>query len=103
MGVFSGLFDGGPTIEVRVLLRGRIGEGWHDVDRTFKVPLGTTLDGLLDAAEKKGVLLRAAIADSPHLRDTLMLNGERCALDANHDRELHNGDEIYLLAPVAGG
>ncbi|REJ73072.1 MAG: hypothetical protein DWQ36_03925 [Acidobacteria bacterium] len=92
-----------PTIRVRVLLRGRIGEGWHDVDRTFRLREGTTLAGLLDAAEKKGVPLRAAIADSPHLRETLMLNGERCAVDDNRDRVLEDGDEVYLLAPVAGG
>ncbi|MCE2557170.1 MAG: phosphotransferase [Acidobacteria bacterium] len=32
-----------------------------------------------------------------------MINGERCPLDANRERPLEDGDEIYLLAPVAGG
>ena len=33
----------------------------------------------------------------------MMLNGERCPLHANEDRVLADGDEIYLLAPLAGG
>jgi molybdopterin converting factor small subunit len=32
-----------------------------------------------------------------------MLNGERCPFEANKDRVLAEGDEIYLLAPLAGG
>jgi molybdopterin converting factor small subunit len=31
------------------------------------------------------------------------LNGERCPFTANIDRALADGDEIYLLAPIAGG
>ena len=47
--------------------------------------------------------MRAAIENSPHLRHTLMLNGERCPVDANLGRPLANGDQVYLLAPLAGG
>jgi molybdopterin converting factor small subunit len=93
----------GETIRVRVLLKGRIGEGWYDVDRTLALPSGATLATLLDEAERRGIRLRAAIAASPHLRDTLMLNGERCAVEENLDRALADGDEVYLLAPLAGG
>ncbi|MXX77140.1 MAG: phosphotransferase [Holophagales bacterium] len=32
-----------------------------------------------------------------------MINGERCPLESNRERPLEDGDEIYLLAPVAGG
>ncbi len=92
-----------PRIRVRVLLRGRIGEGWLDVDRSFRLPRGATLADLLPAAERAGVALEDAISHSPHLRDTLMINGERCPLEENRERELQDGDEIYLLAPVAGG
>ena len=90
-------------IRVRVLIRGRIGAGWHDVDRTFRLPQGATLADLLPAADRAGVPLLEAIESSPHLRDTLMINGERCPLEANRERPLHDNDEIYLLAPVAGG
>ncbi len=38
-----------------------------------------------------------------HLRDTLMLNGDRCPVEENRDRVLSDGDQIYLLAPIAGG
>ena len=93
----------GTKIRVRVLIRGRIGAGWHDVDRTFRLAPGATLAELLPAADRAGVPLSEAIENSPHLRDTLMINGERCPLETNRERPLRNGDEIYLLAPVAGG
>ena len=64
---------------------------------------GATLATLLDEAERRGIPLREALADSPHLRHTLMLNGERCPVDENLDRALADGDEVYLLAPLAGG
>ena len=92
-----------PKIQVRVLIRGRIGAGWHDIDRTFRLAPGATLAGLLPLADRAGVPLTSAIAESPHLHDTLMINGERCPLESNRDRPLEDGDEIYLLAPVAGG
>jgi molybdopterin converting factor small subunit len=69
----------------------------------FSLPVGSTLRQLLDAAERDGIDLRAAIAESPHLRHTLMLNGERCPLDENEERVLADGDQLYLLAPIAGG
>jgi molybdopterin converting factor small subunit len=90
-------------IRVHVMVKGRIGDGWYDVDRTFALPEGSTLGALLDAADREGVGLRAAISSSPHLSHTLMLNGERCPVDENAGRVLREGDEVYLLAPLAGG
>ena len=95
--------DAAGAIRVHVMLKGRIGEGWFDVDQTIPLPPGATLDDLLDAAETRGIRLRAAIADSPHLAHTIMLNGERCPIDANRGRRLADGDEVYLLSPFAGG
>ena len=95
--------DRAPKIRVHVLVKGRIGEGWQDVDRTFSLPPGATLSTLLDAAERDGVGLREAISKSPHLAHTLMLNGDRTPLDENLGRVLSDGDQVYLLAPLAGG
>ena len=86
-----------------VLIKGRIGEGWHDIDRTLRLPAGSSLADLFDHVEKRGIAIRSLINQSPHLSDTLMLNGERCPVEENLDRSLAEGDEIYLLAPVAGG
>jgi molybdopterin converting factor small subunit len=33
----------------------------------------------------------------------MMLNGERCPFTDNAERVLADGDQIYLLAPLAGG
>jgi molybdopterin converting factor small subunit len=90
-------------IRVRVLLKGRTGSGWHDAEAEIALPAGATLSDLIGEAERRGIKLRAAIESSPHLRHTLMLNGERCPVDENLARALADGDEIYLLAPFAGG
>ncbi len=93
----------GATIRIHVLVRGRIGPGWQDVDRTFRLPPESTLAALLDHAARHGVPLREMIGRSPHLPHTLMLNGERCPLAENLERPLADGDELYLLGPIAGG
>jgi molybdopterin converting factor small subunit len=100
LGRILGRRDG---LRVHLLVKGRIGAGFYDVDRTFTLPEGATLTTLIEAAEREGIELRAAIDASPHLRDTLMINGERCPLAAHAARPLADGDEIYLLAPLAGG
>jgi sulfur carrier protein ThiS len=93
----------GPQVRVHLLLKGRIGAGWYDVDRQLSLPEGSTLAQLIEAAEREGIGLRQAIESSPHLRHTLMLNGERCPVEENAGRVLRDGDRIYLLAPLAGG
>ncbi|HZR84464.1 MAG TPA: MoaD/ThiS family protein [Candidatus Binatia bacterium] len=99
------LVGGEPSgaIRVRVLLKGRTEAGWVDVDQQVALSAGATLGALIEEAERRGIRLRAAIENSPHLRHTLMLNGERCPVDDNLDRPLSDGDEVYLLAPFAGG
>lgn len=101
MGIFDRLR--GDQIKIHILIRGRIGDDWKDVDEHLRVPAGTTLGKLIDVADAAHVPLREALDHSPHLRDTMMLNGERCEFAANQDRVLADGDEIYLLAPIAGG
>lgn len=101
MGIFDRLR--GDSIKVHILIKGRIGDGWKDVDEHLRLPAGTTLGRLVEVASAAGVPLREALAHSPHLTDTLMLNGERCPLDEHRERVLADGDELYLLAPLAGG
>jgi molybdopterin converting factor small subunit len=101
MGIFDRLR--GDHVRVHILIKGRIGDAWHDVDEHLRVPAGTTLAKLVEVAESAGVPLREALDHSPHLTDTMMLNGERCPIAENADRALADGDEIYLLAPLAGG
>jgi len=97
------LFGRGPTIKVHVLIRGRIGDGWFDVDETVKVAPGTTLNQLIADGDRLGLPLRTAVQDSPHLAHTLMWSGERCPVDEHGESALGDGDELFLLAPLAGG
>ena len=92
-----------PSVRVHVLVKGRIGEDWYDVDEVLKLAEGATLKQLIETAERQGVHLQRAIDSSPHLRHTLMVNGERCPVDENLGRPMKDGDEVYLLAPLAGG
>jgi len=92
-----------PRVRVRVVVKGRIGEGWFDVDRKLALPTGATLAALIEAADRDGLRLSQAIEASPHLRHTLMWNGQRTPVAENLARELRDGDELYLLGPVAGG
>ncbi len=92
-----------PRVRVRVVIKGRIGEGWQDVDRVLTLQPGTTLATLFEHAAREGIPLRDAVDHSPHLRHTLMWNGERCPVDEHLQRALQDGDELYLLAPLAGG
>jgi len=90
-------------IRVHLMIRGRIGDGWFDVDRRLKLRAGATLGDLITHANEKGIPLSLALEKSPHLSETLMLNGERCPVAEHRDRPLNDGDEIYLLSPLAGG
>ena len=101
MGIFDRLR--GDQIKVHILIRGRIGDDWKDVDTYVRVPQGTTLGKLVEVADNAGIPLREALENSPHLTDTMMLNGERCPFTENRERVIQDGDEIYLLAPIAGG
>lgn len=101
MGIFDRLRGG--TLRIHILIRGRIGDEWRDVDTYLRVPAGTTLAKLVEVADGANVPLRHALEHSPHLAETLMLNGERCPLAEHGDRVLADGDELYLLAPIAGG
>jgi len=100
-----GIFDKhrGGSVKIHILIKGRIGDSWKDVDQYMKLPVGTTLGKLVEIADSAGVPLREALNHSPHLTDTMMLNGERCPFGENAERVLEDGDELYLLAPLAGG
>ena len=91
------------ALRIHVLVRGRIGEGWLDLDEIVRMPAGATLGALLARPDAVGAALRDAVACSPHLAHTLMWNGERCPVEEHRDRALCDGDQIYLLSPLAGG
>ena len=96
-------FRRAPKVTVKILLKGRIGDGWMDVDTRLKVPPGTTLNELVAHAERRGIPLQHAIDNSPHLAHTLMINGSRYPIEEHGERVMEDGDQVALLAPLAGG
>jgi hypothetical protein len=105
LGRVSGLFrrDEPGTIRVRVVLKGRMGQSWFDVDQRVPLPAGATLATLIEQADARGLRFSEAIEHSPHLRHTLMWNGQRAPVEENLSRALADGDQVYLLGPLAGG
>jgi len=101
----GGLFrrEAPGTLRVRVVLKGRMGERWYDVDQRIALPAGATLATLIERADERGLALSQAIEHSPHLRHTLMWNGQRAPVDENLARPLADGDQVYLFGPLAGG
>jgi hypothetical protein len=95
--------DAPGTIHVHLILKGRTGAGWYDVDEILALPPGATLSTLLEVARERRIPLEQALNTSPHLAHTLMLNGDRCPVEENLSRPLAEGDQIYLLSPLAGG
>jgi molybdopterin converting factor small subunit len=101
MGIFDKLR--GEHVRIHIVIKGRIGDAWRDVDEHLRIPVGTTLGKLVEVADSAKIPLREALEKSPHLVETMMLNGERCPFVENAERALVDGDEVYLLAPIAGG
>ena len=95
--------DAPRTIRVRVLLKGRIGPGWQSIDERIPLPVGATLATLIEAADRRGLGLTRAMEESPHLRHTLMCNGQRAPVPESLSRPMQDGDEVFLLGPLAGG
>ncbi len=91
------------TLRVHVMLKGRMGDGWYDVDQWLPLPASATLATLIEEADRRGLRLSQAIEHSPHLRHTLIWNGQRAPVEENLARSVKDGDEVYLLGPLAGG
>ncbi len=99
-----GARDGGDTIRVHVLLKGRTGTGWYDVDEQVPLPAGATLGTLLATAGAPRHQAARGARDQPAPRPHA--DAQRRALPGGREpatRPMADGDEVYLLAPLAGG
>jgi molybdopterin converting factor small subunit len=94
-----GIFDRmrGDTIRIHVVIKGRP-EG--EIDEHLRLPVGTTLGKLVDVADGANVPLRHVLDNTPHLVETMTINGTRTPFAENAERELRDGDEIQLVAPT---
>jgi hypothetical protein len=60
--------------------------------RTLEVPVGSTLEDAIDAAEEEFDL-------TPKESEEVMVNGD----NADYQDNLHNGDTVMFVRGVAGG
>ena len=95
--------DARQKITIHLIIRGRIGDDWFDIDEQLELPKGTTITELVSICEQRRIPLLQALDQSPHLLHTLMHNGTRCPQSEHMTRQLQDGDQLYLLAPIAGG
>lgn len=76
--------------------------GDKNMEMTDGSNLGTLLEALKDRSEKaKSMLFENDGSLKPYV--ILMINGKRVDRKATADIPLHDGDEVALLPPVAGG
>ena len=97
MGIFDKLR--GDSIRVQVVIHGQVSGVAHAIDDHLRLPVGTTLARLAEVARFDTITLAELVAHNPTLADTLLLNGEACAVATHGERVLQDGDELRLLAP----
>ena len=86
------------TVRYHAQIRQAAGRAWEAVE----VPDGTTLKGLLAVVAERTASLGALLLDEDGNAKPSLLTfvGDR---QARGDEVLHDGDEVLLLLPIAGG
>jgi molybdopterin synthase sulfur carrier subunit len=75
-------------------------------DIALDLPEGSTLNGLLEGLGRRSPGIREALLDdqgSPRRSVIIMVNKKRQTRAEFGSRELHDGDEVAIYPPVAGG
>ena len=89
---------------VHFLLKGYMLGTFLDHEFDMELPEGTTLKKALDkAGKKRGVDFDRVLEEHEVIRETILLSGERLQWPGGLDRQLKDGDTVYMLSPLAGG
>jgi len=89
---------------VHFLLKGYMLGTFMDHEFDMEVARGTTIrEALKIAGRERRVDFDRVLAEHEVIRESILLSGERLDWPSGLDRELKDGDSVYMLSPLAGG
>jgi molybdopterin converting factor small subunit len=89
---------------VHFLLKGYMLGTFMDHEFDMELPPGTTLEKALRKAGKdRRVNFDRILDEHEVIRESILVSGERLPWPAGLERELRDGDSVYMLSPLAGG
>ena len=91
-------------MKVHFLLKGYMLGTFLDHEFDLDLPEGTTLkDALHRAGRARRVDFDRVLEEHEVIRESILVSGRRLDWPACLDHELREGDDVYMLSPLAGG
>ena len=91
-------------MKVHFLLKGYMLGTFLDHEFDMELPESTTLKQALRKAGKEHRIDFDRILDEHEvIRESILVSGERLQWPTGLERELKDGDSVYMLSPLAGG
>jgi molybdopterin converting factor small subunit len=89
---------------VHFLLKGYMLATFMDHEFDMELAEGTTLrKALKRAGRERRVNFDRILEEHEVIRESILLSGERLDWPSGLERELKDGDSVYMLSPLAGG
>lgn len=91
-------------LKVHFLLKGYMLGTFLDHEFDLELPERTTLkQALRKAGKERRIDFDRVLDEHEVIRESILVSGERLPWPAGLERELKNGDSVYMLSPLAGG
>lgn len=89
---------------VHFLLKGYMLGTFMDHEFDMELPEGTKLREALERAGKeRRVDFDRVLEEHEVIRESILVSGQRLDWPSGLERELKDGDSVYMLSPLAGG
>ena len=91
-------------MKVHFLLKGYMLGTFLDHEFDMDLPESATLkQALKKAGEERRIDFDRVLEEHEVIRESILVSGERLQWPAGLERELKDGDSVYMLSPLAGG
>ncbi len=91
-------------MKVHFLLKGTMLGTFLDHEFDLDLPEGSTLrDELKRAGRARQVDFDRVMREHEVIRESILVSGDRLVCPQGLDRVLQEGDQVYMLSPLAGG
>lgn len=91
-------------MKIHFLLKGYMLGTFLDHDFDLNLPEGTTLkQALRRAGRERRVDFDRVLAEHEVIRESILVSGRRLDWPGCLDHVLQDGDDVYMLSPLAGG